>query len=128
MNLISDFWDKNRNDESCIKNVSLDIIVNHLKKIDGAQYTEILLEQNTSSLSVSGGNFGLYIINYYDSNDNSYLLKNDIKEDGEVMLVCGGQSAEFELKYCFKIGVVLNLLKDYFYEKDILSTYNWEMI
>jgi hypothetical protein len=125
MNLTGDCWSKNKNEEYRQTDISRDESVKHLKKLDGKYYTEILLEKPDSSLSIAGGNGGLCIINYCDSDENSYLLTNH-DEVGEITLVCGGQSAEFDLKYCFEIDFAVNVLSAYFGNQDILSLYDWE--
>jgi hypothetical protein len=125
MNLVSDYWNKNKNEEYHQTDISRDDAIKYLKKLDGKYYTEVLLEKSNSSLSIAGGNFGLCIINYCDDDENSYLLTNHNNEAGEIILVCGGQSAEFDLKYCFEIDFAINVLNSYFENKDILSLYDW---
>lgn len=126
MNLVRDLWNRNKNEEQVYEDVTFEDAVESLHELDGHKRTEIILEKEHASLIISGGNQGLYIVNYFDQEDNPFGLTRISNESGEVKLVCGGQSAIFDIKDCFEIDFVINIIKDFFQEENILIKYHWK--
>lgn len=126
MNLVRDLWNRNKNKEQFFEDITLKDALESLYKLDGHKRTEIILEKEHASLIIAGGNQGLYIVNYFDQEDNSLGLSRISNESGEVKLVCGGQSGVFDIKDCFDIDYVINLIKEFFQGENILIKYHWK--
>ena len=126
MNITLDNWKGNINSKIYINNADYDMALRYLYKINGDKYTEMLLEDNGFSLSIAGGNNGHYVINIYKNND-SFILFDDNHDTGELLLNCGGQSAEFDLKYCFNLNFTERVLFEYFKGDNLFKLYKWEI-
>jgi hypothetical protein len=97
-----------------------------LDRMDQETYTEIVIENKNTSLTIGGGN-GNYIV-FYTIDEYFYNLINNncINETEELPLVAGGQEGIFPKRQIVNYDLMIEACENYYRKNEMDQNLTWE--
>ncbi len=116
-----------RNDGRSVSGPSLNQVLDAVRRLDGEQFTELLLSGEKRNLTISGGNEGRYIAFISVNGDEAFynLTNAEGNPKLELKVVTGGQVGSYSSRQVVPLSSVLTAARD-FYESGQASTLLWE--
>lgn len=120
-----DNWEKNRNNSIKYSIENSNELFHLIKKLNGKNHTQLILESSNGFLIIGGGNDLFVISNVIGDNEKSFTLVNGDNEN-EVEVVTGGQSGLFPKKMVVNFEIAIKIAKTYFATSKMDSQFIWE--
>lgn len=130
--VLYDQWSQNRNIGG---NYFLDSnnyakVIESLEKLNGKEFSELLIKGDKNTLIIGGGNNKLYICTYVvGQHEDFYNLINEknINGDKEIELVTGGQAGIFQSKMCCEFTNIVEAAIYFIKNENMNPSLIWEL-
>lgn len=129
MKLTFDRWERNSYDTKDIKVKNFDDIENYIIRLDETEFTEILLEEDNTSLYIRG-NGEQYLISF-NVDKNNFELENDeilLDPTEEIELTIKGELKTYSIRKILTIEQALKSAQYYFEFKDKDVSQKWKRL
>lgn len=105
-------------------------VVDAIRRLDGQTYTQVYLEGQDRTMTVGGGNDGLYNVFIAIEVDCEFynLLNPDALPTSQLMLVTGGQAGIFPASHCVELRIAIKAAETFYESGEPAETLQWQRV
>lgn len=97
------------NQPETVQSPSLSDVEEAIRKMDGIDRSLVMLGTDgpVPHMGIGGGLRNWFIVYVTHDNQRFYNLRDDVSREGEIEMVCGGQTSEFALSKCVTLETAI---------------------
>lgn len=105
-----------KNQGVTVQNPTLPEVIDAVQRLNGSQYTEVILSGDQSDLTISGGNEGRYVAFISVNGDQAFynLINAKGRPDRDLRVVTGGQVGVYPERAVVSLADVQNAATSFF--------------